>query len=100
MASTKKCSCKSHDNFTSESTIGNIIKIKGKKIRKAVIDVLIDRGYLFIHSTYLCQGCARFTETNFLDHTQMPRKRNKIDLSEEAVQAVISILERGECSIQ
>ncbi|VDI70969.1 Hypothetical predicted protein [Mytilus galloprovincialis] len=30
----------------------------------------------------------------------MPRKQNKIDLSEEAVQAVFSLLERAECSIQ
>lgn len=99
MASLKKCSCIKHEEYTKESTVGNVIKTNAKKIKKAVIDALILRGDIYQHSKFLCQGCVNFAEHNFLQLDLPASKKSKIDISEEAVQCVLDLLQKNECTL-
>ena len=60
----RKCSSKHHAYcctlFPNEEEV--VHRISDRKIRKSVIDLLIQKEHIFLHSTFLCNKCAKFGE--------------------------------------
>ena len=60
----RKCSSKHHAYcctlFPNEEEV--VHRIFDRKIRRSVIDLLIQKEHIFLHSTFLCNKCAKFGE--------------------------------------
>ena len=62
----KKCSCKRHVEYSDDDSA--IVKIEPKKIKKAIINALMNRGDISGHSKYICNGCLRQGEAYVVEN--------------------------------
>ena len=91
----RKCSSKHHAYcctlFPNEEEV--VHRISDRKIRKSVIDLLIQKEHIFLHSTFLCNKCARFGEQcrKFEEGTQEAASKRSFSVLEyfdEFLQAI------------